>query len=50
LIEKQLFWVRVLALLLLSKKPFTDDVERFLSIIRFDFREKLKNLLFELEK
>lgn len=39
--------VRVLAPLLLSEKPFTDDVERFFAMVRFDAREKLKDLPLE---
>jgi hypothetical protein len=36
--------VRVLSPLLLSKKPFTDDIERFFAMLQFPSREKLKDL------
>jgi hypothetical protein len=42
--------VRVLAPLLEKKKPPTDDVERFLVMLRFDSREKLKDFPLDVGK
>ena len=38
------FWVRVPGRSSTLKEPPTDDVERFLAMLRFDSREKLKEL------
>jgi len=47
LIENQLILVRVLALLSDKKEPPTNNAERFLAMLRFDSREKLKDLSLE---
>jgi hypothetical protein len=42
--------VRVLAPLLDIKEPPTSDVERFLAMLRFDSREKLKDFPLDVGK
>jgi hypothetical protein len=42
--------VRVLAPLSDQKEPPTEDVERFLSMIRFDSREKMKEFQLDVGK
>jgi hypothetical protein len=42
--------VRILSPLLDKKEPPTDDVERFLAMLRFDSREKLKGFQLDLGK
>jgi hypothetical protein len=42
--KKELFWVRIPVGSSTLKELPTDDVERFLAMLRFDSREKLKEL------